>query len=139
MAADQLAKLLGEGEDEVEVADRKDLFPAPFDPLRRVPAPAFGTVAILAGVVGVVELSALIALEHMASEGFGATLQDIVQGLGMARGHPLFKLLEVLRTMEPEDPGKLRHGGRLPLDHRSFISKFTVVWRRSTLFCVRWV
>lgn len=109
VSPDQLTKLPGEGKDQVKIEDRQEGLPALLDPLPSVLSMAFGAVAVAAGVIGIVHLSTLIALEEMTPKSFCAAIHEVPQSTDVAWEHSVSELLDVLRAIEPEDFGKLRH------------------------------
>lgn len=109
VGSDDGPQFLWQREDQVEVGDRKQKLLTLLGPSARVLAVALRTVAIAAGVIGVVDLSALVALEDMASKGLGAAICYVAQRPDMTRQHAITELPEVVGAVEPEDLGKLRH------------------------------
>jgi hypothetical protein len=102
MSPDQLTEFLREGKDQMKIMDRQEGFPTFFHPLPGIFSVTLGTVAVAAGVVGIMEFCALIALEDVASKNFCAALSKVPQGADMAWKHPVLEFIKVVRTIEPE-------------------------------------
>jgi len=109
-----LAKFFRKGENKVEIQYWKELFPPFFKPVSRVRSMAFRAVSIFAGMIGVVERLALVALEDMSSKRFRAAFGNVPQCADVARKHSIPEPFQVLRAELPEDLGKLRHTSQPP-------------------------
>jgi hypothetical protein len=67
VAADELVPLLGQGQDDVKIGDREQ-FPAPVgQPGFGVLVMAFGATAVAAGVVDIMFLPTVLALQQLSA------------------------------------------------------------------------
>jgi hypothetical protein len=99
-----------EREDEVKVGCREEFFTPGLQPSVRIRSMTLRATAIAAGVVGVMEGSALIALEDMSSERPGAAAGDIHKGSAVGRQHAITEALQIRRPVLSKDLCELRHG-----------------------------
>ena len=84
MGADELPQLMGHGEDHVKVGDRQELLTPLCQPGLGVQAMTLGATAVAAGVVDVVFLTTVIALQQVPAQGLGPAVDNIVHGATMA-------------------------------------------------------
>ena len=68
---------------------------------------AFGTAAVLAGVVGKDLGAALVAAPQVSSEGWGAAGDDVGDGAAMRGGHRRAMSRQVIAGKPTEDVGQL--------------------------------
>jgi len=100
----------GKREDEVEVGEREEFFSSRIEPSLRIRAMALRATAIAAGVIGVMEKAAVIALEDMSPARLGAAAGDIRKGSPVGRQHAITEALQILRPILPKDLCQFRHG-----------------------------
>ena len=93
MRSHDVMEFPGEGEDEVEVGYGEEFFAPGLQPSVRIPSMTLRATAITAGVIGVMEGSALIALEDMPPETPGAAAGDILKGTTVGRQHAITEAL----------------------------------------------
>jgi hypothetical protein len=67
-------------------------------------------MAILAGMVAVLEFLAICALGDMPAESVGTALCNGLHGCQVALGHPVAEAGAAVGSMTPEDVGQLDHG-----------------------------
>ncbi len=87
VSADQRPQLAGQGEDDMTGGDRQAFLTPLFQPGFGVQARTRGTTPVAAGVVGVVFLATVIALEQLPASRLGAAVDQIVHGAAMT-GQP---------------------------------------------------
>jgi hypothetical protein len=121
-------KRCGEGEGEEEVWDRQPKLLLSFEPPLGIVLLAFGAVAILAGVVAVLDLLAVRANVNVATKHLGAAALDIPHRPAVAGRHAAPMLLLVCRTMLAEDLRQLYHA-RLSINLLMVSSAWTSVLR----------
>lgn len=109
MTTDELTELVGHGEDHVEVGNRQELLTPLFPPPLGLMAMAFGATAVAAGVVDVVCLTAMRALQQLPAQGLGPAVDKIVHGATRAGQEALAKPFPIVRPIAPEDIGHLWH------------------------------
>ena len=96
-----------EREDDVEVGDVEEIRRLLLEPLGPSRGLALRTVAVPAGVVREVLVSAVVAPLPVAAEGGGATPGEVPQNAPLIDGDRIPGVLQELRSMLPEDVGHL--------------------------------
>ena len=107
-----MAQLLGHGDDDVKVRRRQHLGPAALEPGLGLIGVAFGTAAVLAGVVGEDLGVAMVAAPEVSPEGFGTAGNDVGDGTAMRGGHRGAISRQVSAREPTQDIGELDHGRR---------------------------
>jgi hypothetical protein len=121
MTPDDLAQLLGHGEDHVKVGDRQELLTPLLQPGFRLEAMTRGATAVPAGVVDVVFLPAVIARPQVSAYGLGATVDEVIHGAAVAGQKVLANSRPIVRTVAPEDVRHRWHAAaptRLEIGHQ---------------------
>jgi hypothetical protein len=106
---DDVAKFLGQGEDDVKVGYGQEFLTAFVEPSLDVIAMALGATAVSAGVVGVVLFSTVRAGKDLATQDGGPAVQDVLECVEMAGQHPLTVLGKILPAVLAEDVGDFKH------------------------------
>lgn len=106
-------KRYGEGEGKEEVRDREPkMLLLSFEPPLGVVLLALGAVAVLAGMVAILDLLAIRANVNVPAEHLGAAVLDIPHRPAVAGRHSASILRTVGRTMLAEDLRQLYHARR---------------------------
>jgi len=114
------SQCLGQGKGDEQRGHGQQPLPLRVEPPGGVVVLARGPMAILAGMVAVLEFVALCALGDMTAERFGTAWFNGLHGCQGAWGHPVAEAGAVVGSMPPEDGGQLDHGRpREPLSGRS--------------------
>jgi hypothetical protein len=135
MRPKQGAEFRRKGEDEVKVGNREEFLTSFLKPVLLISVLALGAAAILAGMVGITNMGAVIALGDVTAQGLCAALTDIAKRPPMAREHGIAEAVEVLVTVEAKDVCDLGHEPY----QRSAMSRSMVSIAVSMPFLVRWV
>jgi hypothetical protein len=107
---DQRIENVGNGEDDVEVRDRKESVHTCFEPVGPLTGLAFGTVAIAAGIVRDAGESARIAAIDVSAPAGGAAGGQTAQNLGLIYGQ--WMTLAVRRPLLAQDVSDFPGGTR---------------------------
>jgi len=105
------SQLGGEGEGEKVVGTRQEALVQPFEPELCGAVVALRAVAVAAGMVGEVEVSAIVAAEHRASENRSPAGKDVRHRPGVRGQHAGAKGLSIGGPGAAEDFRQLDHGG----------------------------
>ena len=134
IAAYYVPKLCRQGEDQMKVGDGQQLRLPLFQPPFGVGAMAFGTTAVLAGVIGVLKVAALlVALFQVSTHGLGAAGSDGKERPFVAVGHPVAEFLQILRAMLIDNLSQFDHGRNL------FMLLLRLPWSLVVSLPVTWV
>jgi hypothetical protein len=109
VAAGQFPKRIGQGEGDQEMRARKEQLLLPLEPLIGGTVLAFGTVAVLAGMIAILVVAAVFTVVDLAAKRFGTALFDGLHRTEMAVRHLVPELGSVLRAMDAEDLSHLYH------------------------------
>lgn len=100
-----------QGEDDVEILDRQQMFGLTVEPLGPGQGLAFGTMAVATGVVGDAVMTAVEAMLDMPAQGGGAAGSQVTQRLVLRAGQPTAMLGPKGFAVLPKD---IRHLHRRP-------------------------
>jgi len=120
MTPDARAHLLGHGEDHVNGGDRQEFLTPLFQPGFSLEAMTRGATPVTAGVVDVVVLTTVIALQQLPAPGLGAAVATSVHGAAMAGQEGLAAPVPLVRTIASQDVRHLWHAqapSRLEIGH----------------------
>ncbi len=107
---DDLMQFSGDRKDGMVIGNRQAL-PSPFfKPCLSVGFVAGGTASVFAGMIGIAQVVAVIALEEMAPHSFGAAVGYILDCPPMTGRHGMTVPVAVLGTAGPENIRYPRHG-----------------------------
>ena len=110
MGPGQRAEIGGQSGGEQVGGARQEPFPLPVEPPLGLLSLAFGTMAILAGVIAVVCFPTAITAQEVTSEVRGTAVLEVAQDLLVAGQDAGAEALPVLPCMEAEDLRQLWHG-----------------------------
>jgi hypothetical protein len=100
---------MGQGEGDKEVGDRQELLHLPIAPAVSAVIPAGRTMAVAAGVIGILILFTGVTPKDLSAQRGGATGHDIVHGLPVTGEHLVAVALNICGTIFPEHVCQGRH------------------------------
>jgi hypothetical protein len=110
VGAQQIAELVGDGEDDVEVRHGQEFLAATREPGLGIFAVALGTRPVAAGVIDVLLPAAVVTDVELATQGWAAAMAKVQERPTVAGEHALAETLDIPVAVETEDVGHLRHG-----------------------------
>ena len=135
MQARKCPQLMRQRKDHMIIRYRQEfLFPCP-EPCIGLVLVALRTTAITTGVIRILQPTAVIAFEYMASQRGRTTSEYVPERSSMTGWHSLAKLLQVLRAVASQDVGYFDHGG-CPADQSCRMISLIFFW---TFTMVLWV
>ena len=137
VGSNDLMKRFRQGEDDMEVENRKKLFPSFFQPSLCIVSVTGGAGTAAAGVVGVSLVTTFGAPDQVAAEGGGPARGEVSNRTSMAGQNALTKPTEIVEAIATKD---VAHGGHIRIlagSQRSAVMKLMLAVRMSWVFGVR--